>query len=126
MSSSDPPKSSDENGFDAVSRALSKEKQPEYVLRLYITGTTTHSTRAIVNVRRLCETYLGGRVQLEIIDLLKQPARASQAQIIASPTLVKERPLPLRRFIGDLSNTSRLLAALDLAPQKNSIWPAKK
>lgn len=87
-----------------------------YVLRLFVTGMTLRSTRAIENVRRICEEYLAGRYDLEVIDLYQQPALATGEQIIAAPTLVKKRPLPLRRVIGDMSSTERVLAGLDLRP----------
>jgi circadian clock protein KaiB len=87
-----------------------------YSLRLFITGTTPSSTRAIVNVRRICEQHLKGRYELEVVDILKNPARAKENQIIAAPTLVKERPLPLRRFIGDMSESKRLVDGLDILP----------
>ena len=87
------------------------------VLSLYISGPTPRSARAIVNVRKICEAHLAGRYELSVIDLSQSPALASQHQIIAAPTLVRELPLPERRFIGDMSNAARILAGLDiLAP----------
>ena len=85
-----------------------------YVLQLYIAGASPRSMRAIVNTRKLCEAHLQGRYELEIIDLLQQPARAAGEQIIVTPTLIKKQPLPLRRFIGDLSQTENVLRGLDL------------
>lgn len=85
-----------------------------YVLRLYITGMTPHSTRAIVNIRTICEEHLQGRYDLEVIDISQHPTLAEGEQIIAAPTLIKTLPLPLRRFIGDLSQTDRILLGLDL------------
>ena len=85
-----------------------------YVLRLYIAGASPTSMRAIVNARKLCEAHLHGRYELEVIDLLQQPARAAGEQIIVTPTLVKREPLPPRRFIGDLSETESVLRGLDL------------
>jgi circadian clock protein KaiB len=85
-----------------------------YVLRLYVTGTTPHSVRAIANVRNLCEQHLEGRYKLEVVDLSQQPGLATDEQIIAAPTLIKQLPLPLRRFIGDMSHTGRILLGLDL------------
>jgi len=84
------------------------------VLSLYISGPTPRSARAIVNVRKLCEANLHGRYTLTVIDLSHTPALAAQHQIIAAPTLVRERPLPERRFIGDMSNAERILAGLDV------------
>jgi len=83
-----------------------------YSLFLYVVGTTPSSSRAIVNVRKLCEQHLFGRYELEVVDLSLDPAVAASAQVIAAPTLVKELPLPIRRFIGDMSNAERILAGL--------------
>jgi len=85
-----------------------------YVLRLYVTGTTPHSTRAIINIRKICEEHLKGRYDLEVINIAENSTLAAGEQIIAAPTLVKKLPLPLRRFIGDMSNTERILLGLDL------------
>ncbi len=82
------------------------------VLRLYVTGNTLRSTRAVDNARRLLETYAAGRFELEVIDIYLHPEAAIAAQIIAAPTLVKLRPGPLRRVIGDLSDSNKVLAAL--------------
>ncbi len=84
----------------------------DFRLRLYIAGTTPRSTRAVVNLRKLCELHLKGRYQMEVIDLLENPGRAREDQIIAAPTLIRRSPLPERRFVGDLSDTSRVMAAL--------------
>jgi len=88
-----------------------------YVLRLYVTGTTPHSTRAIINIRKICEEHLKGRYHLEIIDIVQNCALAAGEQIVAAPTLIKQLPLPLRRFIGDMSKTERILLGLDLLQQ---------
>lgn len=85
-----------------------------YLLRLYVTGMTPKSIRAIVNIRKICEEHLQGRYTLEVVDLYQQPQLAQGEQIIAAPTLIKELPQPLRRIIGDLSNTERVLVGLDL------------
>ena len=87
----------------------------KYVLRLYIAGTTPRSRRAVANIREICEHNLNGRYELEVIDIYQKPALAQGEQIIAAPTLVKQLPLPLRRFIGDLSDTERILVGMDLA-----------
>ncbi len=84
-------------------------------LRLYTTGMTPLSSRAIVNIRRLCEAHLDGHYALEIIDVVKHPEVLRQDQVIAAPTLIKRRPLPIRRFIGDMSNTEVILKGLDVA-----------
>jgi circadian clock protein KaiB len=84
------------------------------VLSLYISGPTPRSATAIVNVRKLCEAHLAGRYRLAVIDLSLAPLEAARHQIIAAPTLVREAPLPERRFIGDMSDTGKLLAGLDV------------
>jgi circadian clock protein KaiB len=84
-------------------------------LRLYVVGSTPASSRAIVNIRRFCEEHLSGGYDLEVVDLALDPAVATSAEVIAAPTLVKEAPPPVRRFIGDMSNTARLLAGFGLA-----------
>jgi circadian clock protein KaiB len=87
-----------------------------YVLRLFITGTTTRSQRAIANMRKICEAELAGRYDLQIIDIYEQPEATRDLQVIATPTLVKILPEPLRKIIGDLSDREKVLAGLDLAP----------
>lgn len=89
-----------------------------YVLRLYVTGMTPRSTRAIRNLRAICEAHLQGRYDLEVIDIYQQPTLAKGEQIIAAPTLIKKLPAPLRRVIGDMSNKDRVLLGLDLRPSK--------
>lgn len=86
----------------------------KYVLRLYIAGTTPRSTRAVMNVKQICEKALASRYDLEVIDIYQQPSLAKDCQIIAAPTLIKELPLPLRKFIGDMSNTEKILVGLDV------------
>ena len=88
-----------------------------YVLRLYITGSSPRAIRAIraiANIRAICEEHLQGRYDLEIVDISQHPTLAEGEQIIAAPTLIKSLPLPLRRFIGDMSETDRILVGLDL------------
>jgi len=87
-----------------------------YKLRLFITGSTPRSTRAIRNMQRICEENLKGQYDLEIIDVYQNPEATRDLQIIATPTLVKILPEPLRRIIGDLSDKERVLAGLDLVP----------
>ena len=94
--------------------AAGESEQSVYVLRLYVIGTSAHSTRAIVNIRKICEEHLTGRYELEVIDLLQHPGLAKVEQIIAAPTLIKKLPPPLRRFIGDMSEVERLLVGLDV------------
>ena len=90
-----------------------EDSQP-YVLRLYVTGMTPRSTRAIRAVRAICEEFLAGRFDLEIIDVYQQPALIRDEQIFATPTLVKKGPSPERRMIGDMSNRARVMAGLGL------------
>jgi circadian clock protein KaiB len=97
--------------FASRSRGARKDK---YVLRLYIAGTSARSSRAVANIRQICERNLNGRYDLEVIDIYQRPALARGEQIIAAPTLVKMLPAPLRRFIGDLSDTQRILIGMDL------------
>jgi circadian clock protein KaiB len=106
-----------------VSAAVVKRADTHYILKLYIVGATPHATQAIVNIRKLCEEYLQGRYELEIADITQYPNMAADEQIIATPTLVKKLPLPLRRFIGDMSQTERILLGLDLSKDVNK-YPA--
>jgi circadian clock protein KaiB len=94
-------------------KALELQKST-YVLRLYVTGTTSASLRAVANIKKICEEHLQGRYELEVIDLYQQPVLAQGEQIIAAPTLIKKLPLPLRRMIGDMSDTERVLVGMDL------------
>jgi len=94
--------------------ALQETGKGNYVLRLYVSGLTPNSRKAIANVRKLCQENLEGRYQLEIIDIYQQPIFAKEGQIIAAPTLVKELPPPLRKFVGDMSHTERILLGLDV------------
>lgn len=98
--------------------ALARSKSEKYVLRLYITGMTPRSTRAIESIRKICETHLKGRYELEIVDIFQKPSLSQGEQIIAAPTLIKKLPLPLRRLVGDLSDSERVLLGLDLRPKK--------
>ena len=99
----------------AKTRAAAK---PKYVLRLYVTGTTGKSIRAIDNVRRICDEHLTGLYDLEVIDLYKNLPLARGDQIIAAPTLIKQLPAPLRRLIGDMSDEQRVLVGLDIRPKR--------
>jgi circadian clock protein KaiB len=85
-------------------------------LRLYVAGQTRKSLAAIGNLKRLCEEHLAGRYKIEVIDLMEHPERAQTDQILAIPSLVRKLPAPLRKIIGDLSNTERVLVGLDLHP----------
>ena len=87
-------------------------------LRLYVAGQTPKSIKALANLRTLAETHLSSRYTIEVIDLLERPHLASGDQILAIPTLVRRLPAPLRKIIGDLSNTERVLVGLDLKPRE--------
>ncbi len=96
---------------------IAQAKDEKYVLRLYITGMTPRSSRAIENIRSVCDEHLQGRYDLEIIDIYQHPSLAQGEQIIAAPTLIKKLPAPLRRMVGDLSDTDKVLLGLDLRPR---------
>ena len=87
-----------------------------YHLRLYVAGQTTRSLVALANLRRVCEEHLAGRYKIEVIDLMVNPKLAAGDQILAIPTLVRKLPAPLKRIIGDLSNTEKVLVGLDIRP----------
>jgi circadian clock protein KaiB len=91
-----------------------------YFLRLYVAGHTSKSVTALNNLRRVCETHLLGRYEIEVIDLLQNPRLAAGDQILAIPTLVRRLPAPLKRIIGDLSNTEKVLVGLDIRPKEKS------
>lgn len=91
-----------------------------YVLRLYVTGQTPRSLRAIQNIKRICEEYLQGRYDLEVIDIYQRPSLAKGEKVIAAPTLVKSLPAPIRRFVGDLSDSEKILFGLDIVPKESS------
>lgn len=97
-----------DNGTDAV------PDSEQFMLRLYVAGQTPKSVAAISNLRKVCQEHLAGRFSIEIIDLIKDPQLAEGDQILAVPTLVRRLPEPLKRIIGDLSNTERVLVGLDI------------
>ncbi len=88
----------------------------QFQLRLYITGRTPRSEMALANLHRICETDLGGRYSVRVIDVLEQPQLAEDERIVATPTLIKAIPPPLRRIVGDLSDREKVLLGLDLMP----------
>ena len=94
--------------------AAAKNAAASYVLRLYIAGTTSRSLSAISNIRKICDKHLEGRHDFDVVDISQQPDLAKSKQIFAAPTLIKELPLPARRFVGDMSELARLLTGLDL------------
>ena len=98
----------------APARGAKAAKPVTYILRLYVAGQTLNSLTAIANLNKICEEYLAGQCKIEVVDLLENPQLARDDQILAIPTLVRKLPLPVRRIIGDLSNTERVLVGLDL------------
>jgi len=103
------------NATEVFEDALkTRSLRAKYILRLYVTGSSTRSLRAISNLKKFCEEHLSDDYDLEVIDIYKNPNAAREEQIIAAPTLVKRLPQPLRRFVGDLSNTQKLLVGLDI------------
>ena len=90
----------------------SKSKPPRYMLRLFTSGTTPRSTSALRNLREICETDLQGNYDLEVVDIYQEPGRATESNIIAAPTLIKEEPPPTKRMIGDLSDRPKVLLCL--------------
>ena len=100
-------------------KAAAKHDPAKYVLRLYITGMTPRSTRAIADVRELCEKYLEGAYELKVIDIYQQPKLAAGEQIIATPTLIKQLPMPFRKLIGDMSDAEKFLVGIDLKTKKS-------
>ena|ERR1700712_4564920 len=92
-----------------------------YHLRLYVAGQTPKSLAAMANLKRVCEEHLAGRYDVEVIDLMKNPELAAGDQILAIPTLIRQLPAPLKRIIGDLSNTEKVLVGLDIRPRGTAL-----
>jgi circadian clock protein KaiB len=99
-------------------RARARRTKKAWELRLYVAGQTPKSVAAFANLKKICEEHLAGEYHIEIIDLLKEPQLASGDQILAIPTLVRKLPEPIRKIIGDLSNTERVLVGLNLRKQQ--------
>ena len=97
-----------------VTTAPRKAASSRYILKLYVAGQSAKSVNAVANIKKLCEAHLQGRYVLDVIDLYQQPQLAQGEQIIAVPTLIRKLPSPLRRVIGDLSSTERVLVGLDI------------
>ena len=109
------------NNEKKIPSSLAKEKIAEketWHLRLYVAGQTPKSIAAFANLKKLCDEHLPGQYHIEVIDLLKTPQLAKDDQILAVPTLVRKLPEPIKKIIGDLSNTERVLVGLDLRPCK--------
>lgn len=103
----------------AFEEALARQDAGDhYLLRLFVTGTTPRSSRAIQNIQSICEKVLKGRYELEVIDIYQHPEQGKPEQIVVVPTLIKTLPLPIRRLIGDLSDDARVLAGLDIVPRQ--------
>ncbi len=94
-------------------------RRAKYILRLYVTGSSANSLKAVANLKKICEEHLPD-YDLEVIDIYKNPDAAREEQIIAAPTLVKKLPKPLRKFVGDLSNTKKILVGLDIYKRQDS------
>jgi len=102
-------------GFARESEKTGADSRPsQYILRLYVSGSTSKSALAIANIKRICELHLKNRYDLEVIDIYQQPNLARDQQIVAVPTLIKRLPPPQRRLIGDLSNLEKVLSGLDV------------
>lgn len=104
----------------AFEEALNKTGKGKYVLHLYVAGMGPKSVKAIENIKRICEEYMPDRYQLEIIDIYQYPIFAKDGQIVAAPTLIKELPPPLRKIIGSMSDTERVLVGMDLKSKDNN------
>jgi KaiB domain. len=102
----------------AFEKAVAGKSKLVYIFRLFVAGMSPRSQEAITNVRELCEKHLKGQYTLEVIDIHQHPLSARENQIIAVPTLIKRLPLPLRKFIGDMTKTEKILAGLDLRIEK--------
>ena len=102
------------NSTEDFEKRLNNPGQDKYVLRLYVTGMTPRSSDAIARIKAICEEHLAGRYELEVVDIYQQPTLAKGEQIIATPTLIRKLPLPLRRLVGDLSNKQRVLLGLEI------------
>ena len=113
---SKPLKTKFRNATEAFEEALKGGalRRAKYILRLYVSGSSTRSMRAISNLKKICEENFPDDYDLEVIDIYENPTAAREEQIIAAPTLVKKLPEPLRKFVGDLSNTQKVLVGLDV------------
>lgn len=102
--------------FEKAVKGVPSHKK--FVLRLYVSGATARSSRAIENIRNFCEKHLKGRYELEIIDIYQQPELLEKEQVVAAPTLIKQLPPPLRKLIGDMSDQEKILVGLNINPEK--------
>jgi circadian clock protein KaiB len=95
---------------------IKPQSEESWMMRLYVAGQSARSQAAIANLRKICDTHMPGRCTIEVIDLMRNPERAKADQIVAIPTLVRKLPIPVRRIIGDLSATDKVLLSLELSP----------
>lgn len=107
-----------ERAIEEMKIALEQRGEEQFVLRLYVAGTTPKSARAIANIKKICEEELQGRYDLEVIDMYQQPDIANGDQVIAVPTLIKQLPIPLRKLIGDLSDREQVIVGLGIKPKE--------
>jgi circadian clock protein KaiB len=118
------------NVAQAYEQALHTAPEERYLLQLFIAGTTPRSTRALMNLKAICDTHLPGRYEIEVIDIYQQPVLAVVEQVVAAPTVLKKLPRPLRRLVGDLSNVERVLLALNVSaatgPKRSPIADAER
>ena len=112
----------DKQTIEAFEEALEERavRRAKYILRLYVTGSSHRSLQAVYNLKKICEVYLPDDYDLEVIDIYKDPGAAREEQIIAAPTLVKKLPQPIRKFVGDMSNTQKILVGLDLYERQDN------
>lgn len=113
-------KSKTQTAIEDFERALARE-DIKFALRLYVTGATRRSSNAIESIKKICEQYLPGRYELEVIDIYQHPERAGEGDVIVAPTLVKKLPLPIRKLIGDMSDEDRILIGLGLKRRKEPV-----
>jgi circadian clock protein KaiB len=115
----------------AIEAAIAAHAAAVYVLRLYVSGSSPRSARAISNICKICEEHLEGRYDLEVLDISQNPALAKSEQILAAPTLIKTFPLPARRFVGDMAQSERIVLGLDCrkaaekTPAASTVYPAR-
>jgi circadian clock protein KaiB len=109
------PKKENPDKIKTLKNPVAREKD-KWILRLYVAGQTPKAITAFTNLKTICEEKLDGKFSIEVIDLLKNPQLGAEDQILALPTLVRKLPVPVRKIIGDLSNTERVLVGLDLLP----------
>jgi circadian clock protein KaiB len=107
-----------EDSAKEFEKGIKEAEKEEFVLRLYVTGMTARSKRAIQNIKKICDEHLKSRYDLEVIDIYREPILAKGDQIVATPTLIKKLPVPIRKFIGEMSETEKILVGLDLHPKK--------